>query len=144
MLHTRTRRVKFTPGFAVCSRTSSGGLVGDVVGRVRLSSGICGPGIVRYHVSGTGGILVATRVCTTSTATVTTSHSTGIPRAERVCLHCRRQYQRTKTVSFSSVLLCACLLFGRCPRILSHCTRRFTCILMSRCRSAGCTRRDVM
>ncbi len=144
ILHVRTSGLNFSSGFAVCSRSSSHGLIGSIVGRVKLSSGACEPGMITSRVSGTGGQLVLPRTCLSSHRVRHTSRTSHVPLAKRVCAHCTRQYHRTGIVSFSSLLLCACLLFGGRPSMYHCCTGGFRCILMSRCRSAGCTRRYVI
>lgn len=99
---------------------------------------------MRNHVSGTGGTLVACGTCRRGGRLIRRSVSSGIPLLHRVCGQCRGHYRRTKTVSFSSLLLRAGVLFHSRPSMLRGCEDFFRFILISRCRSAGFTRRLVM
>ncbi len=144
VLHTRTSVVNFSHGFAVYSRSSSGDLIGRVVGRVKLSRGGCDTNSIRGHVSSVGGGVILPHSCTGGCRFTRRSSIHNVTQFGSICLGCYVHYHRTGTVSFSSLLICASRLFHRGPRILRQCRSQFHCILISRCRSAGAMRRSVI
>lgn len=87
---------------------------------------------------------MATRTCSDSPTVLRRGGHTGVPIVKGVCMTCIRHYHRTGTVSFSSLLVLAFRLFESRRRVERGCTNEFSCVLISRCRSAGRIRVSVI